>query len=653
MYPSGISLLISLLLFLGGLRPLLAQQVVTVAGEAGVNGEADGAALTEARFNNPHGVAADAAGNVYIADRWNHKIRKLTPNGQVSTVAGTGEVGTQDGPGATATFHEPWGIAAAPDGTLYVADSRNHRIRIITPDGMVSTLAGDGVSGVVDGPGASARFALPTGITVAGDGYVYVCDHLGHTIRQISPGGFVSTLAGSPMQTGSADGIGAAATFYRPYGMELGPDNNLYVADEWNHLIRRVTLAGQVTTVAGTGALGSLDGPVDTAQLNYPWDVTLTDDGTLFIMDGGNHVIRRVSPGGMVDTYAGEAGTQGAIDGEGPDASFNGATSLTHVPGTEVLYVGDAYNHLIRRVGEVPVVPGTPVLSGADADSLCLGSSLTLTVTGAEAGTDTFAFFLDGEEAQRGPSPVFSWTASAAGTYTIFAETESGGAFTGLAPSRTFTFIPAPEVQITAALLPGTEAGQRVELRAVGDSAQSYRWEAGDGSLPGFGNPWLHTYTLPDTYTVSLIVAGPFGCRDTLSYAGLAITGQSPNPPADTTAVDTTQSGTDTLVTTPPLTEPELPTETQLDLFLPTAFTPNGDGLNDYLRLRGTDRGQATLMVFDAWGACLYTGQGESAGWDGTYRGRRQPPDSYVAVVRGLSRSGQSFSFSQIINLIR
>ena len=645
------SLIRSLLLAwcLGG-SLLLAQRVETVAGEAGLKGDADGAARTQARFNNPHGIAADSAGNVYVADRWNHKIRRLSPDGQVTTLAGTGEVGNQDGPGSQATFHEPWGIAATPDGTLYVADSRNHRVRVISPQGLVSTLAGNGASGVVDGPGSSAQFALPTGIAVGRDGYVYVCDHRGHTIRQITPGGFVTTLAGSPAQAGYADGMGNEARFDRPYGMEIGPDNHLYIADEWNHRIRRVTLAGQVTTVAGTGVLGSLDGPVDSAQLHYPWDVALAADGTLYIMDGGNHVVRRLIPGGGVDTYAGEAGTQGAIDGEGPDASFNGATGLALVPGTAVLFVADAYNHLIRRIGGVPVVPGTPVLDGPASDTLCLGTSLTVTVSGAQRDTDFYAFFLDGEAVQAGPSPVFAWQPAAAGSYTLFAETSQGNNLTGLTPSRTFTVVAPPSAQITAALLPGTEAGQRVELRANGTGIGSWQWAAGDGTAPGFGNPWLHTYLTPGTYTVSLILTGSTGCRDTLSYAGLTI-----GSPADTTAQDT--AGTDTSQTdggTNP-TPPAVPSEggDSLSVFLPTAFTPNGDGLNDYLRLRGPDRARAELMVFDAWGACLYRGQGDAPGWDGRYQGQMSPPDSYVAVVRGQNTAGRFFSFSHIIHLIR
>ncbi|RMG25485.1 MAG: hypothetical protein D6730_10780, partial [Bacteroidetes bacterium] len=171
---------------------LQAQVVSTVAGDVNQAGDRDGKALGEATFNNPHGIAIDGRGILYIADRWNHKIRKYDPHtGLVSTLAGTGAIGSTDGPGNTARFHAPWGIAADAVGNVYVADTKNQKIRKIDTLGNVSTYAGTGSFGVANGPRLAARFADPTGITLAPDGSIYVCDHLGHTIRKISPDGMV------------------------------------------------------------------------------------------------------------------------------------------------------------------------------------------------------------------------------------------------------------------------------------------------------------------------------------------------------------------------------------------------------------------------------------------------------------------------------
>ncbi|MFZ2651400.1 MAG: hypothetical protein WA210_14960, partial [Burkholderiaceae bacterium] len=203
------------------------------------NVEGTGAA---ARFAFPLGVATDSAGNVYVADLPNHTIRKITPAGAVSTFAGSsGAAGSADGTGAAARFSQPGGVATDSGGNVYVADTTNHTIRKITPAGAVSTLAGSaGLNGSADGTGAAARFTFPSGVATDSAGNVYVADSFNSTIRKITPAGTVSTFAGSAGAFGSADGTGAAARFDGARGVATDSAGNAYVADTANHTIRKI-----------------------------------------------------------------------------------------------------------------------------------------------------------------------------------------------------------------------------------------------------------------------------------------------------------------------------------------------------------------------------------------------------------------------------
>ncbi len=211
------------------------------------------AAAGETNFHTPTAVAVDAAGNVFVADNGNSSVRKIAPDGTVSTFAGRGGVaGTADGKGGEARFATPRGIAVDPRGNVYVADEGNSNIRKITPDGVVSTLAGSmgQAAGSADGTGAAARFGAPRALTVDAAGNVFVADTDNNTIRKITPDGVVSTLAGKPGEAGKVDGTGAAARFSEPRGIAVDADDNVFVADSGNGAIREVTRAGVVTTLA-------------------------------------------------------------------------------------------------------------------------------------------------------------------------------------------------------------------------------------------------------------------------------------------------------------------------------------------------------------------------------------------------------------------
>ncbi|WP_235025407.1 NHL repeat-containing protein [Caballeronia terrestris] len=287
--------------------------VTTLAGDPVVTGHADGSGAA-AEFNFPAGIAADRAGNLYVADTNNSSIRKITAAGVVTTLAGTpGVSGAADGSGAAARFSYPFGIAADRAGNVYVADSGNNTIRKITPAGVVTTLAGTaGVSGIADGSGAAAQFHIPSGIAADRAGNLYVADKSSHTIRKITAAGMVTTLAGTPGVDGSADGSGTAARFSYPVGIAADRAGNVYVADSGNHTIRKITPSGFVTTLAGTaGVSGSADGSGAAAQFYAPHDIAADHVGNLYVADFGNGTIRKITAAGVVTTVAGVAQQQG------------------------------------------------------------------------------------------------------------------------------------------------------------------------------------------------------------------------------------------------------------------------------------------------------------------------------------------------------
>lgn len=192
-----------------------------------------------ASFHYPYGVAADAAGNVYVADSFNNQIRIISPTGSVLTMAGSGITGSVDGQGSLAYFADPRGVAVDSTGNVYVADYGNHKVRKVSPSGAVSTLVGSGLVGSQNGLGVSASFNLPFSVAVDSTGVVYVADLDNHKIRKISPSGMVVTLAGNGTR-GTEDGQGTAATFNYPYGVAVDSSGNLHVADTENNKIRKI-----------------------------------------------------------------------------------------------------------------------------------------------------------------------------------------------------------------------------------------------------------------------------------------------------------------------------------------------------------------------------------------------------------------------------
>jgi serine/threonine protein kinase, bacterial len=318
--------------------------VVTLAGNGG-QGNADGTGAA-AGFNYPIGIAADANGNLYIGDQLNEKVRKITSAAVVTTLAGSGAVGSNDGAGSSATFYYPTGVTLDPSGNIYVTDLGGNTIRKVTPGGAVSTVAGSGATGSANGPAGTATFSSPTGVAVDKSGNLYIADASNNKIRKITPGGVVSTFAGSAQ--GSADGTGSAASFYYPYGIAIDASGNLYVADARNNKIRKITPAGVVSTLAGSGAQGAADGTGAAASFNYPAGIAVDSSGNLYVADVDNSEIREVTPAGVVTTVAGST-TAGDADGTGSAAAFSYPYGVA-VDKSGDIYITEQGNDKVRRI---------------------------------------------------------------------------------------------------------------------------------------------------------------------------------------------------------------------------------------------------------------------------------------------------------------
>ncbi len=358
--------------------------VTTLAGSAGQQGSSNGTG-SAARFTYPTGVAVDSAGNVYVAGFRDDEIRKITPSGVVTTLAGAaGQGGSSDGTGSAARFTWPQGVAVDSTGNVYVADDANDEVRKITPSGVVTTLAGSaGQQGSSDGTGSAARFYFPLGVAVDSTGNVYVADWDNDEIRRITPSGVVTTLAGSAGQTGSSDGSGSAARFNEPYDVAVDSAGNVYVADYVNSEIRKITPSGVVTTLAGSaGLMGSNDGTGSAARFKDPSGVAVDNAGNVYVADNNNDEIREITPSGVVTTLAGSAGKSGSSDGAASAARFYLPNGVA-VDSAGNVYVADYENDEIRKISTAGLVGGDTAAFTESYAAKNVGTGLTLTPTGS------------------------------------------------------------------------------------------------------------------------------------------------------------------------------------------------------------------------------------------------------------------------------
>ena len=326
--------------------PGIVPVISTFAGKPGVKGYTNGP-VAKAEFHLPNNVVVDYSGNVFVADTANDVIRKITPDGMVTTLAGSArERGSADGKGAKARFWAPFGIAVDSGGNVYVADTANNTIRKITPDGMVSTLAGLAAHpGANDGNGSKARFRNPWSVAVDNsDGDIFVADMSNNAIRRITPAGDVYTFAGQAGSAGNADGFGNDARFDNPFAVAVDAAGDVYVSDSANNAIRKITHR-VVTTLAGLpGNAGNVDGQGANARFWNPQGLAMDSAGNIYVADTGNNVIRKITPMGVVTTIP-----------EPGDATNSASVKLNSPGGVAVdgsgnIYIADTNDHCIRKI---------------------------------------------------------------------------------------------------------------------------------------------------------------------------------------------------------------------------------------------------------------------------------------------------------------
>ncbi|NMN37566.1 DUF6443 domain-containing protein [Pedobacter sp. SG918] len=390
---------------------------VTFAGN-GSFGSANGSA-NAATFYTPLNTAVDQQGNVYVADADNHLIRKISPSGLVSTLAGAGYAGYADGTGTSAAFQHPSALVVDSYGYVYVSDQQNHRIRKISPSGTVTTLAGSGSAGFADGTGTGASFSSPIGLALDASGNLYVADYGNHRIRKIDLFGGVSTYAGTG-SAGLSNGAALSSSFRNPMGLSFDAAGNLYVADRLNHSIRKIASSGTVTTLAGNGSAGYNNGNGTSATFNYPNGVAADAAGNIYVADQLNHSIRMVSTSGTVTTLAGN-GTAGTVNGSGAAIRFNSPYGLSMDTGGNI-YIAESSGNVIRKLS-----------TAAYSVSPALPAGLTI---------DPFTGVISGTAAAVSPMTVYTISANGSGgsgSTTISLEVTSGGLC--LSPSQNQNYI--------------------------------------------------------------------------------------------------------------------------------------------------------------------------------------------------------------------
>lgn len=321
-------------------------KVSTVAGD-GVAGHVD-ATGTAARFSDPQGIVADATGKVYVGESaW---IRMVAPSGAVSTLAGGGSTGYVDGIASAARFREIAGLALDAAGNLYAADYGNYCVRKISPSGTVTTLAGNGTAGYAEGTGKDARMGATGGVAISPSGeFLYVTDMTNNCVWKIVIAtGAATTLAGNSA-AGHADGPGPDARFNAPRGICVDAAGNLYVTEYFGQRIRKITPSGEVSTVAGSGTEGFRDATALSAMFSYPMNVVVDTDGNLLVADTRNYCVRRINSSGEVSTLAGIPRQKGYLDGPAGSAQFDSLSGMTVGVGG-VVYVLERSKPRLRQI---------------------------------------------------------------------------------------------------------------------------------------------------------------------------------------------------------------------------------------------------------------------------------------------------------------
>ncbi len=592
----------------------------------------------------PYGVATDNNNNVYVADAFNHCIRKVSPNGQVTTVAGNGTPGFTNGNGTSATFNTPTGIFVAPNGKIYVADNLNNAIRVIDQLGNVTTVAGSGAQGYSDGPANSAEFYEPKSLTVDANGIVYVADYENHTVRKIQ-GGMVSTLAGNGV-AGFVNGTGTAARLNRPRDIVIDVNGNLFVTDLMNHSIRKITPSGVVTTFVGNGIAGNTNGSGTSAQLSTPTGITIDNLGNFYVSDAVTPKIRKITSSGQVSTYAG-SGNYGYFDGPSSSAKLTLLQDVAINSQGEIL-IGDRDNNRVRIIKQqntnsVLTINNTNIISNVN----CFGGNNGSASVNISGGTAPYSYLW--MPSGQNTAIVNGLTA---GTYTV---TITDANSTVVTTNVTITQAQQLNAQITGdSLVCGNGIAHLIASVTGGTPNYIYNWNNNQYNTQNI-SPNISQAT-----AINLIVSDSKGCSDTVIKTINQINSSTANFNFESVNCSNTYKFVNLSTNSiynfwnfgdgyiSNVTEPNhafasngtynislitnqgtqcadtLIKQVQIlnsvlnESAIPNVFTPNNDDINDIYELKLPHCDVYTLSIYDRWGLLIfYTDDAAHVFWKG------------------------------------
>lgn len=691
----------------GGIVPGNSYHIVsTTAGNGGQYSQ-DGVGTASA-FNMPSGIAADQSGNIYVSDYGSGAIRKISPGGVVSTIgnvsvpagitvdqqgnifvtsfqedriykisaqgdksifAGRGVSGSADGQGTSATFYNLGGIVIDLAGNLFVAEQGNHKIRKISPTGLVSTVAGTGASGSADGPAASATFNAPDGLAVDPQGNIYVADTKNNKIRKISTNGMVTTLGGS------------GAIFNYPTGLVMDASGNLYVGDFRNNLIREITSDGKVSTLAGNGQIGNMNGAVSSSNFNGPLMLCIDSDGNLKLTDFLNNLIRKITltgytidkvlPDGL--SFDSETGTiSGTPMSPSPATDYNitaynrngsGSTivNITVIQASTISFPALPARKLCDpdfdpgALSTVPITytssnPAVATIVGGKIHIVGAGTT-TITATngisrenqdltvdglavpqvritpGIYSACDGMELTYDAISVNAGEHPTYQWYVNG---LEVVAD---GSAFTSnklVTGDQITCIVINNDACIPIASLPSAPASlvSTPYITLSLKISMSPTGEACEGSSITFeATP---SDNLQDGPTYSWLVNGQY-----TGETGRHFTSSNLRDGDRVTCLMRSMGAciVNPLVTSDALTVHILPKEMCV-VKIPNSFSPNGDGVNDVWRIEGLAvYPDCSVKIFSRNGVIVYQSVGYSYPWDGTSNGKQLPVGAYYYII--------------------